>query len=736
MNITEDDFLFSSLDLCQHLDSLVVIPTIDVVESLSGSGGAYLDTNNSITDSQITVSDFAFSFYHLALSVVLNRHAPIRCCTRSRPTVAWWSNEINGLRRTMRRAEKKWRRTGLDVFRDEFLKCKLALHKAIKVAKETYLKNVLEELSDNPKSLWKQLNSALGRTTPCPLPRHDCSLDLANNVNKFFVEKVDRVVAECATSNQKYPSSSIPPSGTFSSFRMLTCHEVDKLVRSSPSKSDIMDPVPAWFIKLHLKVFLPVLTSLVNCALSFGMPIFYKHAIIRPLLKKNGLDVDDFSSYRPVSGLSFLSKIIEKAAAHQLTNHLNLTQAFDPQQHAYRTNHSCETAITSVLCRAFNAMDKGKITVLALLDLTSAFDTVDHLSLCRILECAGLSTEVLSWFSQYLSGRCQSVVIQSSISDVVFLPNGVPQGSVLGPLLFSVYVRGVSDVIKQHNIDYTIYADDIQLSISSKYSTLSEASSSLEHCMLHVKSFLSSLSLRLNDNKTEVIFLGSRQLIARCSQTYFKFGEVDIPLSSHVKDLGVIIDNSLSFERHISKVRSSCFSHMRIIGRIRRSLSTRDCLMLLHSLVVSRILYCASIYNGISAKQQRRLQSIINSAMRLAIGLRKTDSITASLVQHGWLSVEQLVYLHTASLIHGIYWSGLPVSLSSALVSHVPSRKMRSSDRGLLTIHGPRSEMGSRSFYIYAPAVWNSLPDTARAIANKISFKTCVKKFLSDELHV
>lgn len=192
------------------------------------------------------------------------------------------------------------------------------------------------------------------------------------------------------------------------------------------------------------------------------MPKSFKRAIVRPLIKKKGLDSNDLRNFRPVSGLPFISKIIERAVANQLTCHLNNNCGFDKMQSAYRRHFSCETCIVKVLDVVFTAMDSKLVTILTLLDLSSAFDTVDRDLLLMKLEAVGVTGSALQWFKTYLTDREQSVVINSTFSTSFPLQCGVPQGSVLGPLLFAIYLFGIGDVFSSHGVDYIIYADDIQ----------------------------------------------------------------------------------------------------------------------------------------------------------------------------------------------------------------------------------------------------------------------------------
>ena len=214
-------------------------------------------------------------------------------------------------------------------------------------------------------------------------------------------------------------------------------------------------------------------------SLSEGIfPSSFKQAIVHPLLKKPSLPDDDLNNFRPISNLNFISKILEKVVASRIQPHLLSNSLSSSFQSAYRMFHSTETTLLGIHNDLILAMDRGEVTSLILLDLSAAFDTVDHsILLHRLQHWFGLHGTSLDWFSSYLTSRSQAVSIQNSTSSFSNLSCGVPQGSVLGPLLFTLYTTPLGSVISKNSIKYHLYADDTQLYISF---TPSNSTSSLE----------------------------------------------------------------------------------------------------------------------------------------------------------------------------------------------------------------------------------------------------------------
>ena len=207
------------------------------------------------------------------------------------------------------------------------------------------------------------------------------------------------------------------------------------------------------------------ITRIVNISLATGeFPHRFKRALVTPLIKKPSLDCTDLKNYRPVSNLSFISKVIEKVAAARLNTYLHDHQLHETLQSAYKAHHSVETALLKVHNDIMCALDSKKAVLLILLDLSAAFDTSDHgILLERLQHGFGIQGLALQWFSSYLHGRHQDVYIQGVASDEVSLNYGVPQGSVLGPVLFTLSTTPLKQIAAQHGLLAHFYADDSTL---------------------------------------------------------------------------------------------------------------------------------------------------------------------------------------------------------------------------------------------------------------------------------
>ena len=250
-----------------------------------------------------------------------------------------------------------------------------------------------------------------------------------------------------------------------SQFAPTDVDEVEKTIRSCPDKSCCLDPLPTNLLKKTLEVHLPPLLNIINTSFKEGkFPKCLKTAIVTHLLKKTSLDTEQLKNYRPVSNIPFLSKVLEKIAVKRLLNHLQSNDLYEVKQSAYKRQHSTETALLKVQNDIACALDKKKDVVLLMLDLSAAFDTADHNQLLSVLGSEfSVTDKDLSWFSSHLKGRTQRVKIGSDMSDYLHLKCGVPQGSVIGPIMFILLTTSLRRIFKKYNVFYHKYADDIQL---------------------------------------------------------------------------------------------------------------------------------------------------------------------------------------------------------------------------------------------------------------------------------
>ena len=249
-------------------------------------------------------------------------------------------------------------------------------------------------------------------------------------------------------------------------------------------------------MKVAVGALAPIITRIVNGSLMSGVfPSCYKEALVTPLLKKQSLDCNLLQNYRPVSNLTLISKTIEKVVSAQLNTYLKDNNLLEPCQSAYRQGHSTETALVRVQNDVICAVGQQKAVLLVLLDLSAAFDTVNHQLLIKTLQQLGIRGTMLHWFSTYLVGRLQRIKVNGVTSQPKLLECGVPQGSVLGPILFTIYTASLGQLLRQLDVQYHFYADDSQLWVIFKPPELDTAIGQMEKCIASVQKWMLSHQL-------------------------------------------------------------------------------------------------------------------------------------------------------------------------------------------------------------------------------------------------
>ena len=684
--------------------------------------------------------DDMIQLYDVEMTAILDRLVPSRSVTcRQRPSDPWFDQDCRDAKRRVRTLERAYRRidrndtaavvTAAAAWNSERRSYRLLLHQK----REEFWRYKVDAERSTPRRLWQSVDTLLGRGR---VPLAD-SID-ADTLHRFFDDKVAGVRA--ATDDAPPPTFVPVRSGcSFTQFSPVTADVVVAAVKALSDKQCASDPLPTRLLKDNIDLLAPFLVELFNRSLLTGsVPAAFKDAYVTPRLKKADLDPSDTKSYRPISNLSVLSKLLERLVARQLLDYLTTEKLLPDLQSAYRSFHSTETAVLKVMSDILRALDNGDIALLTLLDLSAAFDTVDHAILLKRLEVSyGLNGHSLGWFVSYLTGRRQCVRCRNSRSLLTVILCGVPQGSVLGPILFLLYTADLVRLVESHHLHPHLYADDTQVYGFSHPSAASQLQLKLLACVEEVSMWMRSNRLQLNPAKTEVLWLSSSRMQFNIPQSAFSVGNNVISSSPVVRDLGIYLDSGLTMTAHISKTVSNCFAALRQIRSVRRSLPTQVTLSLVIALVLTRLDCGNAVLAGLPARQLNRLQSVLHAAARLIYRARKFDHVTPLLRELHWLSVPERITFKLATLVFRCLHGLAPAYLAEAFnrAADVESRcRLRSgSSSALLVPTTRRRTLGDRAFAVAGARVWNSLPATLTSQPSLLMFRRQLKTLLFEQ---
>ena len=705
-------------------------------------------SSSLFSDPNPTVDGYADQM-ETEITSLLNTVAPLKTGHRSGPRKAknWLSPDATEAKKRRRRLERRWKASNAESDRFIYRAACSSTNKLIKKSRAASNIESINEASKNPKRLWSTIKSLLHSSPPSEQVSPSISQPLANSLASFFHQKIVALKESISLKLLGNPSPfdfDQPHCNEFlSDFMPVTPAEVSKLLQSMSNKSSQLDYIPTSLLKSCADIFSILSSHLAN--LSFTQATFpsnFKLALISPLLKKPGLPKSELSNFRPISNLNTIGKILKRLALARLFPHISISPSFCPLQSAYRKFHSTETALLKLTNDIMETIDSGKITILTALDMSAAFDTLDHATLLHRLEHTfGLSGFVISWIRSYLTNRSSFVKIDSSSSPSATISTGVPQGSVLGPLLFVLFISPVANVINPdlsettNLVSFHQYADDTQLYIGTNASTLVHQVASIESCTQRVHNWLLNNGLHLNPSKSEAIaFFNPRskplEALAESIKSISVAGS-PIKLQSSIKNLGVYLDSRMSFDKQVSETCKASYFHIRALRHIRSSLTTEACKTVAAAIVGSRLDYCNSLLAGTSVSNLARLQLVQNTLARVVAQKPRFCHIKPVLADLHWLPIRHRIDFKIATIAFKVLHFQQPSYLAALVPRYVPTRSLRSSSSLSLCVPSRKTAMArSKSFSSVASYTWNRLPCHLSSISALPAFRKRLKHHL------
>ena len=491
-----------------------------------------------------------------------------------------------------------------------------------------------------------------------------------------------------------------------------------------------MDPCNTGFLLKFKEILVDAITTITNQSLTTGQFLDdWKVAAVRPLIKDANIRTE-FKNYRPISNLSFLSKIIEKAAQVQLQKALWWTFPTTQPPKCIQTASLNWNNSTKHVWQHLKNIETQKYTSIVCLDLSAAFNTVNHKILLEILKSYfGISDHALAWISSYLSKRKFLVQICHQVSKTIELDYSVPHGSIHGPILFNCYASTLMEMIPASKESFLSgYADDHAvihcLGLNNKKIRQHIASN-----IDKIRNWMEENQLKMNDAKTEFIFIGTASNLKKNTLEHIEIGDTLIHWTSKIKFLGAYLDENLSLKDHVQNRARKAHHNLRLIQNIQKCININTTRMLLSTLVLSQMDYVNSILSMAPVTTIKPYQKIQNSAARVTYKNQRDDAHTCLHELH-WLPIKYRCTFKLLTVAFNTLQGNAPQYLKEKLQWKQFPRLTRKSTSSGVTLYTPfnrRKSLADRGFSNAAAKYWNDLPDHIRTAEDINKFKSLLK---------
>lgn len=507
-------------------------------------------------------------------------------------------------------------------------------------------------------------------------------------------------------------------------FDEISPEQTKKLLNKLDTKKATgLDSINPKFLKDAAPIISEPLTSIFNNSMKKGIvPSVWKLAKVSPIYKSN--DPHNVSNYRPISVLPVIMKTFERIVYNQVATHLAKHQLLYKYQSGFRTKFSTETALLDVNEYITNAFDTGQMVGAIFLDLKKAFDTVDHKILIHKLGWFGIKNLEQDWFTNYLSLRKQRVCINGILSDELPISCGVPQGSILGPLLFLLYVNDLPALCMNSKV--VLYADDTGILYKGK--NILEIQQNLENEMKICSNWFYTNKLHLNVSKTKCMLFGtSKRLSVTQNTEKFKImiGDETVERVKVFKYLGVLMDEHLNWHEHISYISSKISKKLGVMKRVRPYLTLEISKLLYNAIVLPHFTYCDIIWGSCDSGHIEKLQLLQNKGARIILNLGSRSHRSDMRFFLSWLSVNELINYHTCTAVFKCTRGLVPQYLANTFqsVSSRHSHRTRQATQSNLSVPKAKLTQSQHTFTYRGITLWNNLPQHIRTASSIHTFK-------------
>ena len=661
-------------------------------------GNIYSCEENEI-DQQVTVLE------NIYLDII-EKHAPMRTFKIRKPLPTQWIND--DIIKAMDQRDKykaKFNKYKDPLIFETYKKLKNHVNYLIRKAK---LQDFKKRVNDKVKDA-KTFHLAL--KTCCVVDAKKNSEEVsydAEKLNTCFTKHNNADVDDIMIDREiERILSRVSPYSLY--FREVSEIEVKKIVKSFKSNSAGVDGINTFFVKKSIDFSIHAITEIINNSIKWSkFPHRWKKAVVIPIPKCG--EPTSEKDYRPISLLPIFSKILEKVIAIQMIEYFINTGLYDRFQSAYKRYHSTTTALLHILDEILRSIDSNEITVMTLLDYSKAFDTANHRLIVAKLRALGFTNTACQWISSYLHERLQRVRTSSGLSGDIILKNGVPQGSILGPILFTVLTSDLHKCLK--NCKYHCYADDTQLYKSGKVSDINEIIRDMNEDLRAVADFSRTNCLKLNYDKNKFIIFASKNNLQLINSAVLDPITIDgqiVGRETVVRNLGLHMDEELTFEFHINDLIKRAWGKLKTAWKCGKFLSAESKRIIVECYVLSQFNYLDVIWRSATKGMWNKIQKIQNNCIRFIFRLRKYDHISSEFGKLNTLNMFNRTLLHSLTYMFKCINNKSPPYLTDKInyVSNTHEHNTRS--RNEIICHHFNNRYGRFNFFNEVSSMFNKL---------------------------
>ena len=724
-NITKYKRCYSPDAIKNFKDLLVDINWEDITESCRNK-----DVNN------------AYAMFHKKYLEIYNICFPIQKIIFSGkkcPKQPWITPALIKSCNVKSKLYKKYQMNPSTVNKTKFCTYRNKLKSLLKIAEKSYYSDLFMKCRGDLTKTWKNIKMIIHGSTVSKLPTEftynnnsvSGTKNIAETFNQYFLNVGVKLADKIKPSTVKY-NTFLPGEYMNSLYFYPTepCEVISTCSLLKNKSSSGYDKIVSWVAKTTISTVAEPLAEIINCSLETGMvPDELKIAKVIPVYKAGAKN--EFSNYRPISILPFFSKIFEKIVYARLINYLNKLDILTPSQYGFRKKSSTYMALVDICDQITNSIDNRDYCAGVFIDLSKAFDTIDHTILLTKLQHYGIRGVALDWFKSYLTNRAQFVSIESVNSDNGDITCGVPQGSILGPLLFLIYINDIycsSSVLK-----FILFADDTNLFYSSK--SISDLQHVLNHEMAALSDWFKANKLSLNIDKTSYILFcanNARRIPEPSFELYIE--SIKVKRVESCKFLGVYLDEKMTWKTHIDQITSKMSKSIGIISRTKHILPKYVLHTLYYTMIFPYLHYCNIVW---ASTYPSRLEKIIVLQKRIIriISLCNYREHTSNLFKElHILKFPDITFLQTALFMFRVHNKLLPSHLINTFYQNneIHHYCTRSSYNYHLELVNTNIKQFSITYK--GPVLWNSIPVSIRSLKNINQFKqhiidTLLKKY-------